>query len=308
MREGRWFKWVCIILTLASLVVLLQAANKIKARNEAERDELRERAEAYDEAMKPLLSEKRRIERELQVLEDEELKAQTFASSVFFLCTEPDAAIMTDIASSLENYGYPGLLAVSEDRFFGDAGCLSLTQAHTLLQKGWDLCISVDAATDIGALAARFEENDLPDPEAVYYPDGNFLSTQEDTIRALGIRTVICYGEKAESELFGVVAYGSYAADAKDMYLGVTQAGDSIALTVGYTKEREKYSKSNFSAMLRVVDSGMKSGAAYVRTLAAAEDCYRDYESSGGRAFDNRRNELEERLQEINAQLWEQEK
>lgn len=308
MREGRWFKWVCIILTLASLVVLLQAANKIKARNEAERDELRERAEAYDEAMKPLLSEKRRIERELEMLDDEQAKAQTFAASVFFLCTEPDAGIMTDIVPALETYGYPGLLAVSEDRFFGDEGCLTVTQANTLLRKGWELCISADAATDIEALCSRIAEEGLPTPAAVYYPEGDFIADQEDTLRSLGIDKLICYGKKAESRLWSAIAYGNYESDAKKMFLGVTQAGDSIALTVGYTRAREQYVASNFNAMLRTIDSGIGDGTAYVRTLAAAKDCYLEYKGSGSGVFVNRRSELENRLKEINAQLWEQEK
>ena len=297
-----------MFLAVASVVILFQAVCKIKARNEAERDALRERAGTYDEAMKPLLNEKRRLERELAALEDEQKREQSFAASVLFLCTEPDARVMTDIVPALDDYSYTGLLAVSDTQFFGDEGCLTVAQVNKLLRKGWGLCVSADATTDVEALCSRIAQASLPAPTAVYYPEADFTKAQENTLLALGIDTLICYGEKAESRLWSVTAYGSYETDAKNVFFGMTGAGDSIVLTVGYTRSREKYASSNFDAMLRTVESGVGDGTAFVRTLAAAHDCYMEYKNSDSGSFDNRRSELEKRLQEIDAQIGEQAK
>ena len=306
MREQPWMKWAALALSVILIVALIFVSGRIRKERQEEREQLQTVSDTYAEKMRPLWNEKRRIERELAALENEQVKEEALSVSVLLLCTEPDARIMDDMMKKTDNYGYPALVCVSPERFFGDEGCLTVAEMSELVGRGWEICVTVNGETDIPALYRRVLDAGLPTPVAVYYPNGGYDRQESELLLSMGINKAIVYGtdDYHFQSMWQSFAYGSMEKDSQTVFWNKIQAGESVVLTVGYTDGREMYNDSNLSGLLDSVDSLMSDGLLFVRNLSDAYLCYQEYLYSGGSAsFESRRTDLQERLNEIEDEL-----
>lgn len=308
MRKNRpWIKWVAIAVSAVLTVVMLVASIHVSRERRKNRENWQEVSDAYSEKMRPLWEEKRSIERELTGLEDEEAELQLQAISAVILCTEPDARIMDDIYPKMEKQGYAGLIALAENRFPGDEGCMTISDLRTLLRRGWEICITVEEGTDVAALCDRVINAGLPNPVAAYYPNGGYNHTVKDTLAAVDIDKVVVYGEvKAKlKDIWCLPAYGSYEHDSKRVFMESVEDGTGVAMTVSYADERGKYDKGNFEAMLDTIVMFSEEGYVFLRNFSEAYDFYQKYDEAmdDDSTFANRRNVLEDRLEEIEAEI-----
>lgn len=312
MKKRPWLKWGGIVLCAAIVVVIVMMFAYVRRVNEAERKELREISKEYEEIMRPLWNEKARLEQE--ITEQERMAAEEAPPSpVILLCTEPNKRILDDVCPIADQYGYPSGIVISEDAFPGDEDCLTMGDVVHLLDQGWDLCIGIDADTDLAALCQRVADAGLPTPTAVYYPSGDVTGEQEEQIQALGIHAVICYGVKLTKRntegLWHSMAYGSNESNAKSVFQGMVHNAMPLVLTVGYSSSREQFSAENYSNMLKTVSSYERTGDLEVLSIRDASEAY--LRSQNG-AFseletDMQRHlrELKEELDAVNARIWD---
>ena len=312
MKKRPWLKWIGIVLCAVITVLIAIAFYHVKEANEAERAELREVAKHYEEAIRPLWNEKAQLEREIAE-QEKVVEAEAPPSPVILLCTEPSEKLLSDVYPIASQYGYPAAIVISEDALPGDADCLTESDVVYLLDQGWELCLGADAETDLAALYQRVTDAGLPSPVTVYYPAGGATKVQEEQMPALGIQTVIRYGKKTAAGgmegLWYLSAYGSNEEDSKTVFqAGVRNAMPQV-LTVGYSKSREQFSATNYSNMLKTVNSYELAGdiqvlsiqnasAAYLRSLNGA---FSETETEAQRHL----RELKEELAAVNEKIWE---
>ena len=189
---------------------------------------------------------------------------------------------------------------------------MTVSDALDLCDNGWELCLGVDADTDIPALYDRVTETGLPAPVAVYDPDNDMTPKKEKQVLSLGIQTVICYGKSApESDTDGLwylSAYGSSESDSKTTFQAKARDAMPQALTVGFNNSYELFSETNYGNMLKTINSYEKSEDVIAMGI---QDACKEYMRSQDSAFsrpeteaERRLRELQEALDDINAKIW----
>ena len=299
MKKRPWLKQAGIVLCIVMAVLIAVTFRSVRRRNEAEREELRRISKAYEETMRPLWNEKARLERE--IAEQEKLVAAETPSPVMLLCTEPDKRLLDDVYPIAEQYGYTAAIVLSEELFPGETGCLTESDMEDLLDQGWELCLGADAQTDLAALCQRVADAGLPKPVAVYYPNG---TVQMQEVQALGIHAVIRYGKNAaEGDTEGIYllpAYGSMESDSKTVFQTMARNAAPLVLTVGYSNSRELFSETNYSNMLKTINSYEKTSNVKVGSI---RDAYSAYAEAQSGAFDEPETEAQRHLAELKAEL-----
>ena len=311
MKKRPWLKWIGIILCVAMTIIIAIIFARVRRANEAERAELRRIAEEYEETMRPLWEEKARLEHE--ITEQEKVVAEEAPPSpVILLCTEPSADTLVDVYPIVQDYRYPAALVLWEDDFPGEKGCMTVSDALDLCDNGWELCLGVDADTDIAALYARVTEAGLPAPVAVYNPNNDMTAKKEKQVLSLGIQTVICYGKSVPENdtdgLWYLSAYGSSESDAKTTFQAKVRDAMPQALTVGFNNSYELFSELNFGNMVKTINSYEKSEDVIAMGI---QDACKEYMRSQDSAFsrpeteaERHLRELQEALDDVNAKIW----
>lgn len=315
MKKRPWLKWVAIFLSLMMIGFMIYVFREVKEANEAERAQLRVVAKQYEEVMRPLWEEKARLEHE--ITEQEKVVAEEAPPSpVILLCTEPSVDILVDVYPITHDYRYPAAIVLWEDDFPGGKGCMTVSDTLDLCKRGWELCLGVDADTDIAALYARVTEAGLPAPVAVYNPNNDMTAKKEKQVLSLGIQTVICYGKSVPENdtdgLWYLSAYGSSESDSKTTFQAKVRDAMPQALTVGFSNSYELFSASNFGNMVKTINSYEKSEDVIAMSIQnACEEYLRSQDSAFSRPeteAERHLRELQEALVDVNAKIWNLEK
>ncbi len=96
--------------------------------------------EEAEKLLRPLDVEWNRIQQEIDDLEEEYSLKMEGTGTAEVLFTHPDARVYEEAYPIMEEYGYTGVLAVSEQQFPGTEGNMSLEQFQELIQAGWMIC------------------------------------------------------------------------------------------------------------------------------------------------------------------------
>lgn len=232
-------------------------------------------AEELDEIRRPYLARQLELTTRLAQIDQEQQKALPRKMTLHFLFTEPDARIMTDVLPIMAQSGHVGTVAVSEAFFPGDAGCLTADEALRLLEQGWELCLSVDAGTDVPALLTRLQAAGLPAPTTAYFPEGDCTLARESELSGLGFTAAVQYGRSqpvdgAAAALWFACAYGTLDDANGEGFDNAYYAKSAFVVTEGWQRDRELFSQSDLKANIDLYDSYVKLDYAQVMTIAAA--------------------------------------
>ena len=307
MNRHKLVNWIVygLIFVCAAVLIVLLVGDKRAA------DEAVAREQRWQEARQPLIVRRNEIRDELAVLDRQEA-AVTHGSAVVLLFTSPDARVWTEAAPMLQEIGYPGMIAVSETAFFGDAGCMTAAEALELTGRGWGLCLSADADTDVAELQQRVLAAGLPAPQAVYFPAGD--CTPEAAARAAqaGISIVICYGGAAPGtqtpDLWYVPAQGAMDDNLAHFFEQAVLQRTTLVMTEGWSDPRELFSADDFRISLTTLQSSEQVDGLRVVTAGQAHaDWMRVEQERAAVAQGNaaRRQELEAELERVDGQLLE---
>lgn len=279
-RRNRIIRIVCIAVSVLIAVGIYVTYLVVRSEAKREAAALSAIANKYESMLSPLISERNALENEIKSVTDKRDGLGLDMATILYVFAEPSSRIIGDGAfAQLDSYGYSAIVAVSDALFPGNDGCLTIDDMRMLIGHGWEIAVSADGSTDIGAVCARLADAGLPAPVAVYYPFGGYDDSAADAIRDAGISAVIRYvsetEQNGESALWMPTAIGSYENNVKKYYESAVAHSECVVLVTGFINSREMYYESNFRAMLSLSDQTISSGSAVNLQFGQAHDRFR---------------------------------
>ena len=150
---------------------------------------------------KPLEEQVSQLNRDLVKLENTYPLLTRGIATEEILFVDLDAAMVTEAAALMEQYGYAGTLVLSQDNFPGDPEKLSREDFDALMDKGWSWCIGCDGNLSpsefFSWMDGTLAEHSLSQPDTIFFASESFLNKWEEPIRSKGFTTVVHHGERS---------------------------------------------------------------------------------------------------------------
>lgn len=187
------------------LAVLLGIMLWLNWRNEKEIEQVI--ARMYEE-LRPLSSERYRLEEQVGKLQSEKEKFALGQATMQFLMNDLSERAYKEIISPMSEYDYPVAIGVSVEQMPGVEGNISVEVTEELIDKGWYLCYSFakdevsayhtqeDRALSLWLDAVRSEADTkgLAVCNAIYFPAGTFREDYVGVLKEHDIEVVIHAG------------------------------------------------------------------------------------------------------------------
>ena len=212
----------------------------------------------------PLNVEKRELEKQLADIDRQEKKDQRERGTVTVLFTELDKKIYNEIFPMMKEYGYKGVLALSDEEFPGEEGCITKTQFEKLLEAGWSYCTVWDKNRSIDVwnifLQKKMKKLKVETKPTIYFPENTYKKGYNDSLKEYGYTIVVHHGERnlplypkttKEGNMWYPGVCGMAGEGPKTKLRETVAMGSNIVYTVGFTKKDELYEKATFDRMLQ---------------------------------------------------------
>lgn len=274
--------------------------------------------EEAEKLLRPLDVEWNRIQQEIDDLEEEYSLKMEGTGTAEVLFTHPDARVYEEAYPIMEEYGYTGVLAVSEQQFPGTEGNMSLEQFQELIQVGWSTCIvwsGDDMYTWLGALALKKQETGVPGSSVMYFPSETYLKEYDEILLAHGFAAAVHHGEAGEMDtaageggIWHPAAVGLQGETPKYRLDDAVKNKANIVYTVGWQQEDEMYNEKMFRSMLSYFKQYQEESGLQVMDIAGAGEYRQQLENDKGaieQEYLQKKEELERQKEDIERQMDE---
>ena len=272
--------------------------------------------EEAEKLLRPLDVEWNRIQQEIDDLEEEYSLKMEGTGTAEVLFTHPDARVYEEAYPIMEEYGYTGVLAVSEQQFPGTEGNMSLEQFQEL--AGWSTCIvwsGDDMYTWLGALALKMQETGVPGSSVMYFPSETYLKEYDEILLAHGFAAAVHHGEAGEMDtaageggIWHPAAVGLQGETPKYRLDDAVKNKANIVYTVGWQQEDEMYNEKMFRSMLSYFKQYQEESGLQVMDIAGAGEYRQQLENDKGaieQEYLQKKEELERQKEDIERQMDE---
>ena len=274
--------------------------------------------EEAEKLLRPLDVEWNRIQQEIDDLEEEYSLKMEGTGTAEVLFTHPDARVYEEAYPIMEEYGYTGVLAVSEQQFPGTEGNMSLEQFQELIQAGWSTCIvwsGDDMYTWLGALALKMQETGVPGSSVMYFPSETYLKEYDEILLAHGFAAAVHHGEAGEMDtaageggIWHPAAVGLQGETPKYRLDDAVKNKANIVYTVGWQQEDEMYNEKMFRSMLSYFKQYQEESGLQVMDIAGAGEYRQQLENDKGaieQEYLQKKEQLERQKEDIERQMDE---
>ncbi len=274
--------------------------------------------EEAEKLLRPLDVEWNRIQQEIDDLEEEYSLKMEGTGTAEVLFTHPDARVYEEAYPIMEEYGYTGVLAVSEQQFPGTEGNMSLEQFQELIQAGWSTCIvwsGDDMYTWLGALALKMQETGVPGSSVMYFPSETYLKEYDEILLAHGFAAAVHHGEAGEMDtaageggIWHPAAVGLQGETPKYRLDDAVKNKANIVYTVGWQQEDEMYNEKMLRSMLSYFKQYQEESGLQVMDIAGAGEYRQQLENDKGaieQEYLQKKEELERQKEDIERQMDE---
>ena len=311
MRERNTWRWIALpALGILLLIGLLIVGIQDRA-SKRERALILEQAEPLEKQRDELIARRDRLERAFY---EQHLGQAT--EQLLFL--ELDGRLTEEVFPTLQERQITGVLGLYEGNFPGDEGRIGREELQSLLQAGWELCLVYQGEAGFSdwdrAMTLRLQQEGLPKPDTLYFPERTYDPALEEEILQCGYRTVIHHGENRMSLITGNVTEGLWFVGARPWnFTGVKDNLEELArlrgeqcYTLRFTPGREEYENNAFVNMLDFVEPMRRDGSLEITGFARARELH-DPEKNGANAareaWLREDQELREQILDLNRQL-----
>ena len=227
---------------------------------------------AYEQESRQLYNERGQLEDELAAVNAMDPEAGLNLGSLIIMFAEPDAHIMTDVLPKMNEYGYKGMIAVSNSYFPGDEGCLTAADMQSLVSAGWELALSVTDGDDLLVLLQRVQSLGLTTTGYVYIADGTAAVDWQTRLSALGLKTLVYRDAVPEKtgDLWLIEAKGSNDTGSSAKLTACAESSICLIMTVGFQNSYEMYTEKNFNNMLAAIHKFEDAGQLVVANSQTA--------------------------------------
>ena len=175
------------------IVIAILAGGFLYVRNVDQQDKQRMR-DLYAE-VEPLQRQREALIAERDRLETEYTLQMRDVGTVELLFRQLNVSIFTDVYPKMRDLGVIGVLGVNNHEYPGYGYRMSLEQFSRLVKDGWGCCFIYESTSDFDSwyegMARKLENDGLPVPRAIYFPDNTYSNAINASLIRCGIDTVI---------------------------------------------------------------------------------------------------------------------
>ena len=304
---------IIAMIALIGLVVFLWNTQKSEQEKEAKQAK-------WEKECLPYNVEKQKLQEELEDLDEAYQSEQNPKATVQFLFTELKAELYKECYPKMKKRGFVGIMALSNQQFPGNEGCITLEQFHELRNEGWVVCVRWDAGTSVNQWwpTLRQKINELAvQVECIYVPAGVYNTKLDGTLQKMGFTTVVCGKTEAETPLqtkyeegfWHIGGLGFMSAKPKTWLEKAIAQDANIAFLIGFQQTDELYEPRNFDAMLSYCENYTKSDDLIVGSVTDAKNHYsiriKGKTPEQEAEYNQKKDSLQTQIEEINQKLEE---
>ena len=182
-----------LLLVVAAGGVLLYRPMQQKRAEAAKSQELQRK-------MVPLQQEKREMLNQMAQLQRQYDGKMQVKTTVQLFFSDLGENLYLDAFPMMLQYGFKGILVLSETQYPGAAGAITVRQFEEMLRDGWSYCLAWDGEKTLWdaftAVQWKMPEQTLQMPDTVYLEPGRYRSEMESTLTSQGVRVVVHHGEE----------------------------------------------------------------------------------------------------------------
>ncbi len=288
---------------ISLIVVVIGLAAWMVMSNAKKEEETRLFYEQMNEQLLPIQNEIYELRKELTDLEMRYVNEKKQYATVQLLFTAPMAEIYTTCYQFMKAYDYVGIIAVSEEYFPGNEGCITAYEAELLGKAGWQFCMRYDGGS-FDALKTKAEESGFTLLNAVYFMNGSFDPNLE-IIREMDY--VIHHGEhntplitSDKDERWYLGAMGWYIVGVSNVLNETVEDHANIVYTIGPDGDEEGYESGQFKGMLQTISKKKDTLVTDLTSLDKyqGEEADEAYELE----YEKAKNEIEDKIEALKKQ------
>jgi len=226
--------------------------------------------EEFDSAARTLRIERSQVEAELSEVNSQLKQVVIGKGCTCFIFEELYEELYTDVLPVMMDYGYTGVLALSDTFFPGQEGCITVEQFDYLTSHGWTTCLYYDDYVTLPhflkQMQSKLDSLELEMPKAICLAAGDYRSFKDKQLLDAGFTTVIHHGEEGDlitrqddDELFLVGASGWNISTVKTTLEDVSSYGGSVALFVDFSTPSGMFVEDWFENMCKFLKSQSKT-------------------------------------------------
>ncbi len=232
-------------------------------KEEGERKEQANKRHALMEnELNPLSVRKREIERELRNLEETKEEKIQAKGTTILLFTDMDKQIYKKAYPTMQEYGFKGVLLISEERYPGAEDCVTKEQFDEMIADGWTYCVQWNESESVSvwqkSQSKLLSGLDLEDTDVVYFPKGTYKKEYKADLKKAGYTSVAHCGDEGLSLIQTEVTaapwfpgtYGMNGQGPRNYLNDAMEQGGSIVYRIGFSKEEELFDEKTFESML----------------------------------------------------------
>lgn len=301
MKRSTEILILAVILSIF-LVLYNRHSEKLKKTNVANG----EVATEVNEKIRVLHDKKKALQDELEQAKQD--LAITNMGTTIILITDTNKQCLIDIVPKLDEYGYVGVIAIDDNYSPVDKidGYLNVDDINNLVDKGYEVVIKINDEENIQKAYELYSK--YFDIHGFFYSGSNITRAQVDYYKQIGINNIIIYnGQLDDNSIFSITGIGSYNTKAKQFFEERNLSSQTTAFCVGYTLDSDRYTESNFVAMLEKMDLAKQDGKTDIGNITFASNRYEQYqnylESDEYKAKLAKVDEIKSQIDDINTQL-----
>lgn len=276
--------------------------------------------EAMEDELRPLESEKRELTLQLDNLEKVHEWKQRGIASLVLLFTDMNELIYTDIYPWMNEYGFTGVMVLSEKSFPGREGCISKEQFKELMDAGWKCCLQWESGMEFHEWMISCEQlvrrAGIERPGEVYFPKNTYSSELDSEMARQKLSVAVHHGEEGLPLILseggrgiwhpGAVEWNQEEASAK-LSEAIAQKG-SLVYTINSSLLSEQDRNSVDDNPLSGIEGHCRMGELMVTDLSGAMEYYRDLESGHEKMeseYKEEKAQLEQLVEELDNKIEE---
>lgn len=233
-------------------------------------------------------------------------------ATVTLILNGPDRKLVQDAEDILDSYSYCANVAVSPEKFPGNARCISIDEMKDLTADGWEMVIAPQKSEDVNETAKKIGEKGLQRAKAIYLGPDFDLDELDETIQQAGyngIRTVFADSSLAIGEDIkaSVICAEDYRSDAiSNRIEEVVSDNGVLAIVVCPVKRREESFSTGLTNVLSTIDLYVESEECLVTRAEEAgirHDKYKSIMKRISEKEDVEKAQLEAEIERVNEQI-----
>ena len=218
------------------IVIAILAGGFLYVRSVEQQDKQRMR-QLYVE-VEPLQKQREALASERDRMEAEYALQMRDVATVELLFRELNVKVFEDVYPKMRDRGIVGVLGINSHLYPGDEYRMNLEQFSRLVKDGWGSCFIYENTSDFESwyegLARRLENDGLPIPRAIYFPDNTYSNEINAALIRCGIDTVIRSAVDGHSDTVTKVNGNLWYTGAMPWnYTGMNADTDQLARTDG---------------------------------------------------------------------------